>query len=822
MDMIWEFINPSNDYLSAIIGMIMSIIALALPISQNTISDRLAAYHNKHVLEMFKVERTYKAMHCSILLLIFTLVFSILFNESLFWGKLVGLLCLFAGIASVIIFWLYFRRTNQYAINTDSVVFDYCKKKMAALPNSRENYKERWELIEMAACVIEHKEKSGDYADIEEIVRFMEDSFIEILKEKSYASQERNQSVWDYSMKYYSLYLNLWKNCYRKSPSTADMLMSPYNRVVKCAILHGGGNDCVMPPYVPLFYLYQQIAASLEPEDKKTPRTAEYCWKWYFDAVLSDDFPEESVITANAYLLTVMKNIVDYDIIFVFKAYVGHIIDSLLVSKYEDFGVTGDLKISLQLSKLQQKSHSVVLLKEYREMLNDLDAVEVEDVMKENLKRLIKRRFIYNNIQLVTLLIGSYALFLKKFDFVKALIYYNQPIDSEVSFANKDIVPDTFDDLVGMYMKAHFTTMPFFTIWPEHHDITHCYKQFVYFLTFVLANQARPHLGVNVSDYNENSQQLAYLQHVIEQFEKAVSGFSEDELNKLDIPNGANCKVRIQQAINNIKKNIYDTDAHLKQWQKLDEEKVKQFKVAVINQTKNNSLWVRAFGENDLEDGTRCEHKFGLTTFMEKSFLAENDNGMYVGFPQGFSSELIRQIDFFVERKLMAQHAMYPFSGFKISETDFKRKVMDFDKDFSAAFINVLDYHESLYDAPGIQWIWKGDKAGITAKGCTIYYFGDPDISLKRLVVFNKHSFSKLEVVISEDGFKVIDLNTSDEDRKILYGSSSLRGFATDAEKDEELKKCVLVEIHGEVSFYMKNDAEIAYVEDKKLDAKLN
>ena len=31
MDMIWEFINPSNDYLSAIIGMIMSIIALALP-----------------------------------------------------------------------------------------------------------------------------------------------------------------------------------------------------------------------------------------------------------------------------------------------------------------------------------------------------------------------------------------------------------------------------------------------------------------------------------------------------------------------------------------------------------------------------------------------------------------------------------------------------------------------------------------------------------------------------------------------------------------------------------------------------------------------
>ena len=173
MEWIWDFINPSNDYLGAIIGMIMSIIALALPISQSTISDRLATYHNKHILEMFKSERTYKAMLYSILLLIATLVLSILFIEDSAWGKLVGMLCLFAGIASVIIFWLYFRRTNQYAINTDNVVFDYSKKKMAALPESRENHKERWELIEMAACVIEHKEKSGDYADIEEIVLFL-------------------------------------------------------------------------------------------------------------------------------------------------------------------------------------------------------------------------------------------------------------------------------------------------------------------------------------------------------------------------------------------------------------------------------------------------------------------------------------------------------------------------------------------------------------------------------------------------------------------------------------------------------------------------
>lgn len=82
MDCFWEYINPSNDYLGAIIGMIMSIIALALPISQSTISDRLAAYHNKHILEMFNGERTYKAMLYSILLLIATLVMSILFNEA--------------------------------------------------------------------------------------------------------------------------------------------------------------------------------------------------------------------------------------------------------------------------------------------------------------------------------------------------------------------------------------------------------------------------------------------------------------------------------------------------------------------------------------------------------------------------------------------------------------------------------------------------------------------------------------------------------------------------------------------------------------------
>lgn len=128
----------------------------------------------------------------------------------------------------------------------------------------------------------------------------------------------------------------------------------------------------------------------------------------------------------------------------------------------------------------------------------------------------------------------------------------------------------------------------------------------------------------------------------------------------------------------------------------------------------------------------------------------------------------------------------------------------------------MIDYHEALYDAPGFQGIWKDDKAGITAKECSVYYFGDPDIKTKRLVAFDKHSFSKLEVTIPDDGFKVIDLNTNEDDRRKLYGSPSLRGLVTDAERDDELKKCVLVEIQGAVSFYMKDDAEIAYVEEKE------
>lgn len=814
MDWFWEYINPSNDYLGAIIGMIMSIIALALPISQSTISDRLAAYHNKHILEMFKSERTYKAMLYSILLLITTLVLSILFNENTTWGKLLGLFCLFAGIASVIIFWMYFRRTNQYAINTDSVVFDYCKKKMDVLPDNRENHKERWELIEMAACVTEHKENSGDYGDIEEIVRFMEDSFIAVLNDKNFTNQERNGYVWDYSLKYYSLYFNLWKNCYKKSPSTAAVLMSAYDRVVKYVILNEEASDYGMPPYVPLFYLYQQIAASLEPEDQKTPRTAEYCWKWYFEVVLSEDFPENSAFTANAYLLTVMKNIVDYDILFVFKAYVGHIIDSMIISKFEDFGFTSDWNLNLKLSNLQQKSQGIVLVKDYKEVLEELDAIGLEVTTKEDLKKRIKRHFIYNNIQLVTLLIGSYGLFQKKYDFVKTLIYYNQPLDSEASFGNKDIVPEKFDDLVEMYMNAHFTTMSFIAIWPGHHDINHCFKRFLCFLTIVQASRVNAQIGVNVVEYNENSQQLTYLKHVIEQFENTVNGFSDGELEEMDIRNGAKRKEEIRQALGAIKCEIDKMDAQLKEWQQLDEEKVEDFKKSVINQTKKNSLWVRAFRENDLVGGIRCEYKFGLNTFIEKSFLAENDNGMYVGFPQGFSTELIRQIDFFVERKLLAQHALHPFSSFKISENDYKRKVLDLEKDFSAAFINVHDYHEALFDSQDIKWVWKDDKAGITAKGCTIYYFGDPDISTKRLVAFNKHCFSGIEVTIPEEGFKVIDLNTSEDDRKKLYSSPSLRSI-NDDDKDDELKKCVLVEIQGVVSFYVKDDAEVVYVEDK-------
>lgn len=819
MDRIWEYINPSSDYLGAIIGMIMSIIALALPISQSTISSRLASYHNKHILEMFKSERTYKAMLFSILLLISTLVLSILFKEDATWGKLVGLLCLFAGIASVIIFWQYFRRTNQYTINTDNVVFDYCKKKLAALPNNRENHKERWELLEMAACVIDHKEKSGDYADIEEIVSFLEDNFISILKDKSFVKDDRNKNVLDYSLKYYSLYFDLWKNCYRKSPSTAAMLMGAYDRVVKSAILYKkeeGYGYLGWQPYVPLFYLYQQIAASLEPEDKKTPRTAEYCWKWYFDVMLSDDFLEEKVFTANAYLLTVMKNIVDYDILFVFKAYVGHIIDSMIIPKYEDYRFTGDLNIDKKISVLQQKSLRTVLFNEYKGLSEELKTIDVEEAYKEELKKRIKRRFVYNNIQFVTLLIGSYGLFLKKYDFVKTLIYYNQPLDSETLFVNKDIIPESLDDLVEMYMKAHLTTMQYSLIWSDHHDVTNCFKQFLYFLTFVQANRVKLNLGVDVSKDNSNSQKLFYLRHVIEQFENAVNNFCDEELKKLGIQNIDNSKKKIQAALDNIKNNIKNTEDDLKKYQKLDAGKVETFKKDVIDQTRSSSLWVRAFKENDLVGGTKCEYIIGLKKFIDKSFLSVNDEGMYVGFSQSFSKELVSQIDFYVERKLKSQHNNHPFSGFRISENDYKRKVLDFDKDYSAAFINVYDYHEALYDAPGFQWIWEGDKAGITANGCSVYFFGDPDISTKRLVAFNKHCFSVIEITIPEEGFKVVDLNTSDENIKKLYGSSSLRSMESDDKRDDELKKCVLVEIQGKVSFYMKDDAEIAYVEDKR------
>lgn len=817
MNWLWNYINPSNDYFGAIIGMIMSIIALALPISQSTISNSLSSYHNKHILEMFRSERTYKAMLYSILLLIATLVLSILFEEETTWGKLVGLLCLFSGIASVIIFWLYFRRTNQYVINTDGVIFDYCKKKNTALPDRRENSKERWELMEIAACVIKHKERGGDYADIAEIVRFLEDGFIAILEDKSYAKDERYKNVWDYSLKYYSLYLDLWRNCYRKSPSTTAILMNAYNRVVKYAILNGkeeGGYG--LPPHVPLFYLYQQMAALLEPEDIKTPRTAEYCWKWYFEVVLADDFCGKKIFTANAYLLTVMKNIVDYDLLYVFKAYVAHIIDSHIISKFENFGITGDLELNSKIRKLEDRFHRIVQYNEYKTALNELKSIGIEEVTMAEVKNRIKRRYVYNNIQFITLLIGSYGLFLKKYDFVKALIYYNQPHDSEALFVNKDIVPEDFEDLVEMYMKSHLTTKSYFPIWPEHHDITHSFKRFLYFLTFVQANQVNEHLRVNVDNYKKNAQRLSYLKHVIEQFETAISNFSDEELQKLDILNGTSKGV-ISKRLRYIKIKIAKAVTNIEQWQGLDEMKVEQFKIDVKDQTRNNSLWARAFKENDLEDGTKHEHKVGLITFIEKSFLAENDEGIYVGFTHSFSAELIRQIDFYVEKKLIAQSKLHPFSGFRISKDDFKRKVLEFDKDFLAAFINVYDYHEALYDSSGFQWIWKEEKVGITANGCSVYYFGDPDISAKRLVAFDKHCFSDLEVTILEDGFKVIDLNlnTSEDDRKKLYNFSALRNLATDEEKDEQLKKCVLVEIQGTVSFNMKDDAEIVYIKEE-------
>ena len=100
--------------------------------------------------------------------------------------------------------------------------------------------------------------------------------------------------------------------------------------------------------------------------------------------------------------------------------------------------------------------------------------------------------------------------------------------------------------------------------------------------------------------------------------------------------------------------------------------------------------------------------RIGDKQVIEKSFLAENDNGLYFGFSRGFSEIILNQINYYVESRIRVSFQLNPDKE-PIEKNNFKEKIMDLDETWIVLFINYPSIFDWVYNLPDFQLIFKNN-----------------------------------------------------------------------------------------------------------------
>lgn len=814
----WKEFSPSLDVLAAIIGIIITILALALPLIQDTISNRLAKYNNNRIHKMFTQEPSYKAMLWNIVLLIICLILTFFFkqkgNNPTTISKIFSFIELLIALVSIFIFYKFIKRCNEYSMNTDDVVLHYCDKQLREMSYDTANHSEQFSFIEMCGKVMEQKLRTGNSSDIERVAMMMEKAVIKIYNSiKIKTKAESKDILSNISIIYYNITYRLWKSCYHESPEIAYKLLNHYESVVRYAIKY---KDKDKDSFELLFFLYQRIACSINEEDSKYPFTNSFPWKWYFNIIFDDNVDYYQIYYANQYLIRIMNYIIDNNLLYVYNAFIGHIVDNLYTNTNIYFNI---LYKNKDISKIKNEIQYCIDIDQLKKILEKIEKLQKQDELND-IKETVIRQFKCNNLQFATIIIGAYCLFKNKIDMVQYMLQYNQPKDSEAVFVNKDIVPDNLQQLIQWYMGSIDYLTPYIFLWPGHHDVKHSFQRFLILLMYWVTYHKKDCSIKFPSDLKK--QQYEYLLGALGNIKNEVEKFSISILERLDINNIGTVKEKIKTNINAAQERIKGIEAKIEIEQKLDEHKVEEFKQGIIMGF-NESIWKKILSlceyknQEPNQELNKGPYTFKLRTHIKKSFLAQGDDGIYIGFTQSFSKEIINQIDYQIERAIQAQSKIDSFDRFLISKYDFTQKILDFGPNDIVIFINIPDVYEILYKDKGFQWDNTGTTCGQTSKGTTVLSYGDSFIRKERFIVLNKNDFSTLSINLDKDKDIQVDaLNENEELRNEIIGTDKEAKITDSRRKnvEEKLKREVSIEIEGKFYFKMNPSAKVVYIDN--------
>jgi hypothetical protein len=126
-----KIITPSLNFFAAIIGLLVTLISIAIPLTINKVSDCLQPYNDEEIQRMFHKEKVFKQMIFIMVLLAIALCFWFFMRDSF----LIGFVLLSFALLALFFFYVFILRVIDYITATDDVVTEYLLQRIHDILN---------------------------------------------------------------------------------------------------------------------------------------------------------------------------------------------------------------------------------------------------------------------------------------------------------------------------------------------------------------------------------------------------------------------------------------------------------------------------------------------------------------------------------------------------------------------------------------------------------------------------------------------------------------------------------------------------------------
>jgi len=316
--------------------------------------------------------------------------------------------------------------------------------------------------------------------------------------------------------------------------------------------------------------------------------------------------------------------------------------EQLLTNAAKAITFSDYLKIRAQFSEFEQSVRALPNLQpDFSKNLVDIYSAYINNLFK------------YHSLQQFVIWLGTYCIFKKRYNLIQTLLFYNQPKDSPVYWSNTDINPLNYGEILNLSIRQHELDKSITFLWDGHYEFSVYFRQYIaiLFINAIYQNSIKSSWRNTFNpDYlsdNKNKQEIENIIHFIKEIKNSISNLHH---NKTIIEA---CGLSLQAAEKSIEflNNIIDYLKHkaeiITATQNIDSQKQEIFINNIYDYYSNGGALkniIKHYNAIETNIEQLSENKLisiSTTNNLLKSFLAENDDGMYVNFPQGIATQLL-------------------------------------------------------------------------------------------------------------------------------------------------------------------------------------